>query len=72
MKKNSIIYDEAKKNGIHLWQIAKKIGIADTTFSKKMRQELSQREKDYILSIIRQIAKENKPDDTSILLGDFK
>jgi len=63
MKKNLIVYREAKKFGVRLWQLAQKIGIADTTLSKKMRHELTQKEQTYLLGLIHDIAKENTKED---------
>lgn len=56
--KNQDIRDAAKKSGIKLWQIAEKLGIWDATLSKKLRKELPQEEKEKIISIIAELAKE--------------
>lgn len=56
--KNQDIRNTAKKSGIKLWQIAEKLGIWDATLSKKLRKELPQEEKDKILGIIAELAKE--------------
>lgn len=57
---NADIRKVAKDNGIKLWQIAKKLGISDGNFSRKLRDELSEGEKDRILTIIAELAKEVK------------
>lgn len=44
--------------GVKLWQIANALGIADCSFSRKLRKELSQEEKEKIFSIIRELSKE--------------
>ena len=56
--KNQDIRDAAKKSGIKLWQIAEKLGIWDATLSRKLRKELPQEEKEKILGIIAELAKE--------------
>lgn len=40
---------------IPMWKIAQEYGCTDTTFSKKLRVELTQEEKDKIISIIEKI-----------------
>lgn len=42
----------AKQNGVRMWMIADALGIADTTFCRKLRKELSPSEKEKIFSII--------------------
>ena len=56
--KNLDIRDAAKKSGIKLWQIAEKLGIWDATLSRKLRKELPQEEKEKIIGIIAELAKE--------------
>jgi lambda repressor-like predicted transcriptional regulator len=56
--KNQDIRDAAKKSGIKLWQIAEKLGIWDATLSRKLRKELPQEEKEKIIGIIAELAKE--------------
>lgn len=46
------------KNHIHKYEIAQKLGIADTSLSRKLRVELSKDEKEKILNIIENIRKE--------------
>lgn len=41
--------------GVKLWQIAEKLGIVDSTLSRKLRHELSTEEKDKIMTIIRDL-----------------
>lgn len=50
--KNKDIRDYALKNGVALWKIAEQLNIYDSTFSKKLRKELSDNEKDKIIKII--------------------
>lgn len=58
MRANLDIRAKAKGAGVMLWEIADKLGIIDSNFSRKLRHELPQAEKDRIFSIIEEIAKE--------------
>lgn len=60
METNKEIRDAAKKNGIKLWKIADRIGIRDNEFSRKLRYELSNPEKEKIIRIIDELAEEEK------------
>ena len=51
--KNKEVHEAFKKNpNIKKWKVAEMLGIADTTFSKKLRKELPESEKQKILEII--------------------
>lgn len=52
----------AKAKKLHLWEIAEKLNILDSNFSRKLRHELPQAEKERIFSIIEEIAKEKAVD----------
>lgn len=56
--KNRDIRNAAAGNGVFLWQVADVLGIADSSFSRKLRNELSAEEKQKILAIITLLAKE--------------
>lgn len=58
MTLNADIKTKARKSGVFLWEIATKIGIADTTMSRKLRRELPNEEKQKIFAVIDEIAKE--------------
>lgn len=53
---NEIIKNEIKSAGIKFWQIADKLGYYDSTFSKKLRKELPENEKEKIRSIIDELS----------------
>ena len=53
---NENIKKYAKDNKVKLWQIAEKIGLLDTSFSKKLRHQLSMAEENKIFAIIDEIA----------------
>ena len=55
---NQDIRRTAAGAGVKLWQIADAVGMADRSFSRKLRKELSQDEKEKIFSIIQRLAKE--------------
>ena len=55
---NQDIRRTAAGAGVKLWQIADALGIADASFSRKLRKELPQEEKEKIFSIIRELAQE--------------
>ena len=54
------IKERAKKAGVKLWQIADKLGINDGNFSRKLRKELSDDDKQKIFDIIAQLQREKK------------
>lgn len=47
---------KAAGSGVKLWQIAEILGIADCSFSRKLRRELPAEEKMKIFGIIEQLA----------------
>lgn len=53
----------AAGKGVKLWQIADRLGIVDCSFSRKLRKELPQEEKEHILQIIAQIAEGGETHD---------
>lgn len=59
MKKNQGIKNYAKERGVKLWQVAERLHINDGNFSRKLRVELPQEQKQAIFNIIDEIAKEN-------------
>lgn len=58
MVANQQIREAAKSAGVKLWEIAAKVGITDSNFSRKLRRELSQAETARILAIISNLAAE--------------
>lgn len=54
---NKDIREYAAKHGVRLWQIAAQLGINDGNFSRKLRKELPQEEREKILAIIDDLAK---------------
>lgn len=56
--KNNEIRQAAKAAGVKLWQVADAVGLNDGNFSRKLRHELPDEEKQKILTIIQQLSKE--------------
>ena len=56
--KNIDIRLKAAGSGVPLWKIADELGIADTSFSRKLRKELPDSEKTKIFDIIDRLASE--------------
>jgi len=57
--KNLDIRAEAKVMGVRLWEIADQMGLMDCNFSRKLRKELSNTEKEQIRQIIAQLGRRN-------------
>ena len=53
---NREIKSAAKSAGVYHWEIAEKMGIQDSAFSRKLRRELPEQEKQKILKIIQEVA----------------
>lgn len=50
----------AEKSNVKLWQIADYLGKTDGNFSRMLRKELKEAEKQKIFAIIEELATENK------------
>ena len=61
--KNNDIRQEAQKANVKLWQIAEKLSVTDSTFSKMLRKELSTEQKEKIFAIIAALEKEDNKND---------
>lgn len=46
--------------GVKQWQLAETLGISETHFSRKLRKELPQEEKEKILEVIDQMAQKKQ------------
>ena len=58
--KNIDIRTDAQKSGVKLWQIADELGLSDCNFSRKLRHELPDSEKQEIFKIIDELAAEKQ------------
>lgn len=61
--KNQIIRAAAKTADICLWEIAEAIGVTDGTFSRKLRRELPDAEREKLLRIIEEIAQRKEAEN---------
>lgn len=57
---NEIIKANAKRKSIRLWEVAESLEMQDSAFSRKLRKELPQEEKEKILAIIDRLAQEKQ------------
>jgi hypothetical protein len=55
---NDDIRERAKQKGVCLYQIADRVGMQDSNFSRKLRKELTDGEKKRIFKIIDELAEE--------------
>lgn len=60
---NNDIKQQAKISGVCLWQVAQGLGITDSTFSRKLRIELPEKEKERIFNIIEEIRREQNAEN---------
>lgn len=58
--KNIDIRLYASRRGVRLWEIAEKLTLQDSNFSRKLRKELPTDEKERIKGIIDEIVKERE------------
>ena len=57
---NSQIKEYAKDRGVFLWQVAEKLGLHNSNFSRKLRHELPAEETEQIIQIIDDLAMEHE------------
>lgn len=55
----------AKNSGVFLYQVATVLGISEPTMTRKLRYELSEREKKPIFEAIEKIKERNKAEQVS-------
>ena len=60
MRANTEIREKAKQADVCLWEVAAEYGMNDGNFSRKLRSELPQEEKNRILKIIDRLAQEKQ------------
>ncbi len=58
--KNKDIREYAKSKGVLLWQIADKLGITDSNFSRRLRHEFIPKEKEKVIQIINEVKGEKQ------------
>ena len=57
---NVSIRTKAFQNGVCLWELAQKMGITDSSLSRKMRKEFSPEETEKALQLIDEIVAERR------------
>ena len=57
---NKEIRNAAGGHGLKLWEVAEAIGMNESAFSRKLRKELPAQERDKILQIIADLARERQ------------
>lgn len=57
---NNLVRELARSKGVKLWQIAERLPLSDANFSRKLRRELPEAEREKVLGIIEQIAREKE------------
>ena len=57
---NEDITIECIKRGVKKWQIAEKLGVWDSSLSRRLRNELTEDEKIEIFKIIKDLERSNK------------
>ena len=67
MKNNNDIRELAKRNGICFWQIADKLNMQDSNFSKMLRTELPREKKVKIVKIIKELSEKQKQELDDII-----
>lgn len=55
---NRDIRKAVREANVRLWQVADRYGVTDVTFSKKLRKELLDKEKEKIFQIINELKSE--------------
>lgn len=55
-KPNQIIRNSLKEKNVTQWKVAEKLKISEFTLVRKLRKELSQKEREKILNIIQELS----------------
>ena len=57
MLANNELRQKARSCGVPLWMLAVELGISEPTMTRKLRQELSARDKEQLLAMVADIAR---------------
>lgn len=55
--RNCAIREQAKSNGVRLWEIAEVMGVSEATVTRMLRRELPEAEQRKILNIVADLAR---------------
>ena len=58
--RNEAIKAARKQNAVYQWEVAELLGIPESTFSRKLRHELPEADRDSVLKAIEKIAAERR------------
>lgn len=58
LKRNLDIRFAIRQAGLTQWLVAERLGISEATFTRRLRKELSDKEKQQIFDVIEQLKKE--------------
>lgn len=58
MQKNKTLKNEIKRKNIKLWEVAEKLGLCDSNFSRLLRYELSKEQRKQIEKAIKELERE--------------
>ncbi len=60
MKNNQALRAYAKQKGVCLWEVAESLSISEATFNRKLRRELSEKDRIQMMDHIDKIAQNAK------------
>ncbi len=63
MLANADVREMAQAKGVRLWEIADRLRISDPTMTRKLRKELTPREKEFYFNLIDDIAAAKQTSD---------
>lgn len=55
---NNEVRRAIRLSGFYFWQVAEKLGMTDSSFSRKLRKELSEDEKQRVYGALKELEKE--------------
>lgn len=58
--KNKELRERAKQKGVYLWEVARKFGITDSHFTRRLREEFTEEEKKLALAYVDEIENEHQ------------
>lgn len=56
--KNAEIRASVRDAGLHLWEVAYHLGMSDSSFSRKLRKELTEADRERVLRAIKELKRE--------------
>lgn len=56
--RNKGLREQIGAAGLHLWEVAYHLGMSDSSFSRKLRRELSEDDRERVLRAIKELKRE--------------